>query len=188
MSREIVDQLKLMCAEQMMIGRGYDDTPRDSIEWDFNHSESQASMCYDDVSNVVDFLFDAGILVDGEPDPETEPHTHTHTHEQHTYQDQQDSLANQSVILTMSLTPFIWKDDSEGVPRREFHRPITVRDLRDFMDSLDRIKALDTEELEGELWFSRDIRDTEVDRISCGDCGQEDLLVANHFCEGHEHV
>lgn len=186
MSKEHINQLKRVCAEQMMLGRGYNDTPRDNIEWDFNHSESQASMCYDDVSNIIDFLFDAGILIDGEPDPEKEPHTHTHEH--HTHQEQQDSLASQSVILTMSLTPFIWKDDSEGVPQREFHRPITMRDLRDFMDSLDRIKVLDTEELEGELWFSRDIRDTEVDRIGCGDCGQEDLLVANHFCEGHEHV
>lgn len=160
------DYLVRAIAEHMMLAnRGFkakDDYP---IEWDESRTDSQISGLIEDIEMILSYLENP------KQEPEEEP--------------EEEELVTGNTFYwspSYSNTPATKKvltSVSVGIALRE---KSTVKDLREFVERLDRIKISDDFVLDGHLYADMDFNDTFIDQIECGDCGGSDYIL---YSDGH---
>jgi len=153
-------------AEHMMIAnRGFKAKNDYPIEWDESRTDSQISGLIEDIEMILSYLEDPKQKSE-EATEEEELVTGNTFYWSPSYS---KTPATKQVLTSVSI----------GIALRE---KSTVKDLRNFVERLNRIKISDDFVLDGHLYADMDFDDTFIDRIECGDCGSSDYLFY-----GHEH-
>jgi hypothetical protein len=67
--------------------------------------------------------------------------------------------------------------------KAEVGQPLYVQDVREWLKKVDSMGIPDSTEVDGSLELSYDFNNTDVSIITCGTCGNEDLLTVTHHCE-----
>lgn len=165
MSRK--DLVRSIAEHMMLANRGFkvkDDYP---IEWDESRTDSQISGLIEDIEMILSYLEDP------KQEPEEKP-------------EEEELITGNTFYWSPSppntpATKKVLTSVSIGIALRERS---TVKDLREFVGRLDRIKISDDFVLEGYLYADKDFDDTYLDRIECGDCGDRDYLFYSdeHSC------
>jgi len=187
-----LDRIKETITEALMNSRGWDEISKEknSIEWDPNREDSQYSLIKEDVNFVVDEFVEqlAGLeqdeleeeyVFDDEEDEDEHGHTHDHGHD-HTHEHENifDEYGHikRTQTNTTSAAIFIFMDAGTGNPRY-------VKDVREWLATVDRLGVPDDSEVEGTLHISVDVREPYIERLECGGCGSKDVLLTVHSCE-----
>lgn len=161
LEKALVDKI----AEEMMVRNGHQKPTGKhayDLEWDLDVPDSQHSIIHDDVEWVTNQIFS---FLRSEDVPEEEEQVEAH----------------QSPAVTTSNAIFIFlKNPQPGIP-------FYVSDVREWLSRVDLAGIPDDTEVEGALYLSYDMAEEEGDfvlhdRITCAECGAEDLLVATHDC------
>lgn len=171
---EIIDAI----AEHMMITtRGYkkDEWP---IEWDKERDDSQISMVIEDVEAVLDFLEKNYGYQFG-----TNPLTYTATTNNVYY----GSGGSGYVYTTTTFPPTPADEDINTVQtdvdvRVRTRKSPNLSEIREFLERLELLGCDSTTEVVGALSFTKRIEDSMAYRITCGDCGEDDILLSDHSC------
>ena len=189
-----LDRIKETITEALMNSRGWDEISKekDSIEWDPNREDSQYSLIKEDVEFVVDkfvqqlseleqdeleeeYVFDDEEEEDEDEHGHTHDHGHDHTHEHENIFDEYGHI-KRTQTNTTSAAIFIFMDAGTGNPRY-------VKDVREWLATVDRLGVPDDSEVEGTLHMSVDVREPYIERLECGGCGSKDVLLTVHSCE-----
>jgi hypothetical protein len=191
-----LDRIKETITEALMNSRGWDEISKEknSIEWDPNREDSQYSLIKEDVNFVVDEFVEqlAGLeqdeleeeyVFDDEKDEDededghghTHDHGHDHTHEHENIFDEYGHI-KRTQTNTTSAAIFIFMDAGTGNARY-------VKDVREWLATVDRLGVPDDSEVEGTLHISVDVREPYIERLECGGCGSKDVLLTVHSCE-----
>lgn len=87
---------------------------------------------------------------------------------------------NSSTAVTSSTAIFISCNAGVG-------NPLYIKDVRAWLKAVDRAGIPEDTEIEGSLHLSYDIRDNPIiERIACGECDYEDVLITEHWCKSIE--
>jgi hypothetical protein len=187
-----LDRIKETITEALMNSRGWDEISKEknSIEWDPNREDSQYSLIKEDVDFVVDEFveqlaeleqdeLEEEYVFDDEEDEDEHGHTHDHGHD-HTHEHENifDEYGHikRTQTNTTSAAIFIFMDAGTGNPRY-------VKDVREWLATVDRLGVPDDSEVEGTLHISVDVREPYIERLECGGCGSKDVLLTVHSCE-----
>jgi hypothetical protein len=189
-----LDRIKETITEALMNSRGWDEISKEknSIEWDPNREDSQYSLIKEDVNFVVnefveqlaeleqdeleeEYVFDDEEDEDKDEHGHTHDHGHDHTHEHKNIFDEYGHI-KRTQTNTTSAAIFIFMDAGTGNPRY-------VKDVREWLATVDRLGVPDDSEVEGTLHISVDVREPYIERLECGGCGSKDVLLTVHSCE-----
>jgi hypothetical protein len=189
-----LDRIKETITEALMNSRGWDEISKEknSIEWDPNREDSQYSLIKEDVDFVVnefveqlaeleqdeleeEYVFDDEEDEDKDEHGHTHDHGHDHTHEHKNIFDEYGHI-KRTQTNTTSAAIFIFMDAGTGNPRY-------VKDVREWLATVDRLGVPDDSEVEGTLHISVDVREPYIERLECGGCGSKDVLLTVHSCE-----
>jgi hypothetical protein len=189
-----LDRIKETITEALMNSRGWDEISKEknSIEWDPNREDSQYSLIKEDVDFVVnefveqlaeleqdeleeEYVFDDEEDEDEDEHGHTHDHGHDHTHEHENIFDEYGHI-KRTQTNTTSAAIFIFMDAGTGNPRY-------VKDVREWLATVDRLGVPDDSEVEGTLHMSVDVREPYIERLECGGCGSKDVLLTVHSCE-----
>jgi hypothetical protein len=189
-----LDRIKETITEALMNSRGWDEISKEknSIEWDPNREDSQYSLIKEDVDFVVnefveqlaeleqdeleeEYVFDDEEDEDEDEHGHTHDHGHDHTHEHENIFDEYGHI-KRTQTNTTSAAIFIFMDAGTGNPRY-------VKDVREWLATVDRLGVPDDSEVEGTLHISVDVREPYIERLECGGCGSKDVLLTVHSCE-----
>jgi hypothetical protein len=163
-----IDRIKETITQALMHSRGFDELSKEQnpIEWNPEVEDSQYSLLKEDVDFIVDeFLEEIGKVE--EDDEEVEEPESIFDEYGHIKRDQTN---------TTSAAIFVFMDAGTGNPRY-------VKDVREWLKTVDRLGVPDEAEIEGTLHLSVDIRNPYIERIECGGCGSKDVLLTVHSCE-----
>jgi hypothetical protein len=175
---EIIDKL----SRQMMLDNGYNETDNPT-EWDLDIKDSQHSIVREMVGFVVTNTIEAIQCLqpeDGESDEASEETSEQDIDEAVRIEidrygkrlmEMQDGAVRQHANF------FIFLDAGAGNPHY-------VSDVRKFLDAVDRLGIPDDTEIEGSLYLNFDYDSTQIEKIECGECGQDDVIVTAHKCDG----
>ena len=153
-----IDRIKESITYAIMQRNGWTEESKETnpLDWDPKRDDSQVSMIKEDVDFIVNAFL--GHLEDEGIEDEEEEEEEEETN-------------------TTSAAFFIFMDAGVGNPRY-------VSDVREWLETVDRLGVPDDTEIEGTLHLSYDLRDNPFfERIECGGCGQKDVLITIHSCE-----
>lgn len=175
---EIIDAI----AEHMMVTtRGYE-KDKWPIEWDKERDDSQISMVIDDVEEVLEFLEkNYGYKFD------TSPHTYTATTNNVYYSSGGAVGGSGHIYTTTTFPPAPVEEDVDGVQtdvdvRIRTRKSPNLSEISEFIERLELLGCNSTTEVVGSLSFTKRIEDSMAARITCGDCGDDDILLSDHSC------
>jgi hypothetical protein len=180
-----IDRIKETITEALMNSRGFDELSKEQnpLEWNPEVEDSQYSLLKEDVDFVVDEFLEEIQKVEEDEDEDEHDHGHTHDHghgHDHTHEHENifDEYGHIKRVQTntTSAAIFIFMDAGTGNPRY-------VKDVREWLATVDRLGVPDDSEIEGTLHMSIDIREPYMERIECGGCGSKDVLLTIHSCE-----
>lgn len=166
-------------AEHMMVEtRGYkkDEWP---IEFDKERDDSQISMVIEDVEAVLSYLEkNYGYQF------ETKPLTYTAT-TNNVYYGGGGAVGGSGYIYTFPPTPM--EPEIDGVQtdvdvRIRTRKNPNLSELGEFLERMALLGCEPTTEVVGSLSFTKRIEDSMAHRITCGDCGEDDVLLSDHSC------
>ena len=167
---EIIDSI----AEHIMITtRGYKSKNDWPIEWDKERDDSQIAMVIEDVECVLKVLEDKyGYRF--------EPTSNIFVTNSTTY----GSGSGSAYITYPSMQP---ESDVDGVQtdvdiRIRTRKSPNLSEIKEFIERLELLGCEPTTEVVGSLSFTKRIEDSMAHRITCGDCGEDDVLLSDHSC------
>ena len=174
-----LDRIKETITEALMNSRGWDELSKEQTptEWDPNQNDSQYSLIKEDVDFIVNEFVEELAKVEGEE-----------LEEEYVFEDDEEVEEPQSLFdeyghlrrsqtNTTSAAIFIFMDAGTGNARY-------VKDVREWLETVDRLGVPDNTEIEGTLHLSFDLRDNPyIERIECGGCGSKDVLLTVHSCQ-----
>lgn len=159
MDKTIIKNISKQIAYSMMLDNGYEEGA-DSIELDFNRSDSQVSLANETVMYVLSFLEEADLLMDSMYDKSDDSYDHIYSD----YFDGPYSSAGPGLHTMNAIVVHL----GEGS---------TLENLKHFVSQLDGMKVSDNSILSGSLTYELVTKDPAFDRIVCGECGFDDYLV-----------
>lgn len=161
---EVVNRIKEKVAEALMNFHGYKrDDSTAPHEWDLNDKNSQYAMMYEDADIAVDTAISELLTITDDEDGLIE-----------------NDYLTPSQSVTTSTAMFIFCDAGIG-------NPLYVKDVRQWLAAVDRAGIPNDTEVEGKLHLSYDIRNNPIlERIECGECGHQDVLITEHWCKAIE--
>ncbi len=169
MSAEDINQLKEELALQLTdeLMKGWD--PKENpIEFDATRPDSQLVLNYESAKHAVDFVVDR--LMSQESEEFDEPEEEEEEEKESIFDEYGHLKRKQTITSDASL--FIFMDAGTGNPRY-------VKDVRRWLNLVDKAGIPDDTEIEGQLYLDYQIEGT-FDQIECGECGKMDTIISNH--------
>lgn len=172
---ELID----LIAEHLMITtRGYKSKGDWPIEWDKERDDSQIAMVIEDVDAILTFLEkDYGYNFS--------PKTLTSTNSYVFGGSGGGGFSTGSTIYYSPATPV--EPEIDGVQtdvdiRIRTRKSPNLSEIKEFIERLELLGCDPTTEVVGSLSFTKRIEDSMASRITCGDCGEDDVILSDHSC------
>lgn len=172
---KVVKRITEQVAEILMKFHGWDkDNPLHRAEWNPDIKDSQYSMMYEDAELTVKTTIEALQNYVDDPDDFDDDDLDLEAPNEYFAK-----ISRPSTTITSSAAMFIFCDAGVG-------NPMYVSDVRNWLSAVDRAGIPDDTEVEGSLHLSFDIRNPNLERIECGECGHKDVLITEHSCRATE--
>lgn len=180
---EIIDAI----AEHMMVTtRGYkkDEWP---LEWDKDSHDSQISMVIEDVEEVLEFLEKKyGYKFGSEGPTGSETVTNSYIFSPGVGGGGGSGTVRGTTTMYY-YPPTAPEPEIDGVQtdvdvRIRTRKNPNLSELGEFLERMALLGCEPTTEVVGSLSYTKRIEDSMAHRITCGDCGEDDILLSDHSC------